>query len=269
MNAMTPPPPELRGERLTRWTPAQLFSIVKHGIKFTGMPAWPAQQRDDEVWQVVAFLTRVPQMDRSEYRRLTGRDADQNLPPVPIATSGESPPPASVTAMCSRCHGRDGTGRNGTFPSLAGQRAPYLHASLRAFADRTRFSATMSEVAARLSDADMRAIASYYEQLPGRVVLQPAEPASTRRGAAIASQGLPARDIPACAECHGPADAPKNPAYPKLSGQHPRYLVQQLELLNARRRGGSPRVNLMHAVVDRLEPPDMQDVARYYASLSP
>jgi hypothetical protein len=55
MAAMLPTPPELR-QRLSRWRPEELFSIVKHGIKFTGMPPWPAQERDDEVWAVVAFL---------------------------------------------------------------------------------------------------------------------------------------------------------------------------------------------------------------------
>jgi cytochrome c553 len=45
--------------------------------------------------------------------------------------------------------------------------------------------------------------------------------------------------------------------------------MQQLDLLKQRRRGGSPRVNLMHAVVDRLDSRDIQDVARYFAARSP
>jgi cytochrome c553 len=266
MNAMTPPPPELNGERLTRWTPAQLFSIVKHGIKFTGMPAWPAQQRDDEVWQVVAFLTRLPEMSRAEYRQLVGREPRGDDPDT-SGTGGPSDAPETVTMTCTRCHGRDGTGRDGTFPSIAGQRGPYLDASLRAFADRSRFSATMAEVAGRLTERDIRAVASYYAQLPGRVTPVPGEDLS--RGQALATRGDPDREIPACAECHGPSDLPKNPAYPRLAGQHAGYLMRQLGLLKARHRGGTPRVNLMQAVAERLEPRDMQDVARYYATLSP
>ena len=265
MNAMTPPPPQLRGERLTRWTPPQLFSIVKHGIKFTGMPAWPAQGRDDEVWAVVAFLTRLPHTNRTEYRRLVGRDATGDAV-EPVATAGFEAPPEPARLLCARCHGADGTGRGGAFPSLAGQRTDYLHAALRGFRDRSRHSATMSEIAARLTEADMRALASYYEQLPGRTP-PPAEPDAASRGAIVATRGIPERDIPACVECHGPSDVPKNPAYPRLAGQHAPYLAQQLELLKQRRRGGSPRVNLMHTVVDRLNPDEMRDVARYYASL--
>jgi cytochrome c553 len=266
---MTPPPPELTGERLTRWTPAQLFSIVKHGIKFTGMPAWPTLSRDDEVWAMVAFLTRLPATDRDEYRQLAGGTASDDNAAVPVGTIGAEPAPDLALAVCARCHGRGGTGRDGLFPSLAGQRADYLHAALRAFKDRSRHSATMSEIAARLNDADMRTLATYYERLPGRVPASAGDLVAVSRGSAIATRGSVERDIPACNECHGPAASPKNPAYPRLAGQYSSYLVQQLELLKQRRRGGSPRVNLMHAVVDRLGPQDIRDAALYYASLPP
>src|SRR3989337_1213280 len=56
--AMTPPPPYLP-EQVPAWQDAELFWIVRHGVKFTGMPAWPALQRSDEVWAMVAFLRRL------------------------------------------------------------------------------------------------------------------------------------------------------------------------------------------------------------------
>jgi hypothetical protein len=43
---MTPSPPSL-APRIASWEPEELFYIVKHGIKFTGMPAWPSLVRDD------------------------------------------------------------------------------------------------------------------------------------------------------------------------------------------------------------------------------
>jgi cytochrome c553 len=276
MAAMTPAPPALSGDRLTRWQPKHLFSIVKHGIKFTGMPGWPVQQRDDEVWAVVAFVARLSRMDRAEYRRLVQRDppADARQLPVAGTLSPGTPsprsslqPPQAVREVCWRCHGVDGTGgEHAAFPSLAGQRAAYLHDALRAFADRTRFSGTMTEIAARLGEAEIREIAAYYEQLSARIAAPAADAAAFGRGETIATRGLPNREIPACVECHGPADVPRNPAYPRLAGQDSRYLMRQLELLKQRRRGGSPRVNLMHAVVDRLDVNDIRDVALYYAS---
>jgi cytochrome c553 len=267
MAAMTPPPPELT-PRLTRWTPAQMFSIVKHGIKFTGMPAWPAQQRDDEVWAMVAFLRQMPQLDAAGYRRLAYGDAtgtSEASSNLPVSESQLAPLP--VRNVCWRCHGADGTGRGpGAFPSLAGQRAEYLYASLRAFADRSRFSGIMSGIAASLSDDAMRAAAAHYAGMPPRDGDRSDQAAAIARGAAIASRGIPERDIPACVECHGPTDTPKNPAYPRLAGQHVRYLAQQLQLLQARRRGGSPNVNLMHVFIGRLQPVEVGDVTLYYGS---
>jgi cytochrome c553 len=262
MAAMLPTPPELT-QRLKRWRPEELFSIVKHGIKLTGMPAWPAQQRDDEVWAVVAFLRRLPDLDASAYQRLA-----HGVASAPDSAAIDAPP-RPVREMCWRCHGVDGTGRDpGAFPSLAGQRAAYLENSLRAFRGSRRFSGVMGDIASRLSDGTMREIAIYYERLPARNPDPTAADASAvERGRAIAATGVPDRDIPACVECHGPTAVPKNPSYPKLSGQHVRYLTSQLALLKERRRGGSPNVNLMHVFVDRLRQHEIDDVARYYSAL--
>jgi cytochrome c553 len=268
MAAMTPTPPELR-QRISRWRPQELFSIVKHGIKFTGMPAWPAQRRDDEVWAMVAFLRRLPGLDASAYQRLVygaGNAAGGSAAVV----AGASAAPRTVRDVCWRCHGVNGAGReHGAFPSLAGQRAAYLENALRAFRDSTRFSGVMEEIAAQLSDGLMREIAIYYERLPARDTdATTVDASAVERGRKIATTGVPDRDIPACGECHGPTEAPKNPAYPKLSAQHGRYLMSQLTLLQQRRRGGSPHVNLMHAFVDRLKPAEIRDVAQYYSALS-
>jgi cytochrome c553 len=270
MAAMTPPPPMLT-DRMARWTPEQLFSIVKHGIKFTGMPAWPAQQRDDEVWAMVAFLRRMPQLDAGAYRRLVYGDAGSSSDSSPsLPTTGSQAPPAVVRNVCWRCHGLDGTGRDAdAFPSLAGQRAGYLYGSLRAFADRQRFSGIMSGIAAGLDDDDMRGAAMYYASVQSREGRRSGDPPALARGAEIASRGVPDRDIPACAECHGPTDRPKNPAYPMLAGQHVRYLQQQLQLLQQRRRGGTVNVGLMHVFVDRLRQDEIRDVTFFYGSAAP
>jgi cytochrome c553 len=267
MAAMTPTPPELR-QRLSRWRPEELFSIVKHGIKFTGMPAWPAQQRDDEVWAMVAFLRRLPELDAGAYQRLVYGEGSAAGGSTAIV-AGASDAPRAVRDVCWRCHGVNGTGRDpGAFPSLAGQRAAYLENSLRAFRDSMRFSGVMREIAAQLSDGLMREIGIYYERLPARGTdATTVDASAAERGRTIATTGVPDRDIPACGECHGPTQAPKNAAYPKLSAQHVRYLMSQLALLQERRRGGSPHVNLMHVFVDRLKPNEIRDVAQYYAAL--
>ena len=86
---MTPHPPDLTST-IPGYEPEELFYVVKHGVKFTGMPAWPALQRDDEVWAMVAFLQILPRLNRAAYRELiaarpadttTGAPIENLLPP--------------------------------------------------------------------------------------------------------------------------------------------------------------------------------------------
>src|SRR5690606_25016642 len=83
-----------------------LFWIVKHGLKYTAMPAWPAQQRDDEVWAVTAFLVRLPELSPRAYRELAGmtRTGQAVQDGAELATGSES---VGLTE-CVRCHGDAG-----------------------------------------------------------------------------------------------------------------------------------------------------------------
>lgn len=59
---MLPPPPNL-ARSMRPWSDAELFWIVKHGIKYTGMPGWVALERGDEIWAVAAFLREMPSIE--------------------------------------------------------------------------------------------------------------------------------------------------------------------------------------------------------------
>src|SRR3546814_8434054 len=62
---MLPLPPYLPAT-LGAWDAAELFWIVKNGLKSTGMPTWIARDRTEEVWAVVAFLRRLPGLGAEE-----------------------------------------------------------------------------------------------------------------------------------------------------------------------------------------------------------
>jgi cytochrome c553 len=55
--------------------------------------------------------------------------------------------------------------------------------------------------------------------------------------------------------------------YPRLAGQFADYLELQLRLFLEDRRGGTAYAHIMQRVAHGLEWTQMQDVARYYASL--
>ena len=63
-----PRAPELR--RATTLTPEEEFSVVKHGIKMTGMPAWGVTHDDDLLWDVVAFVRKLPELTPEQYKTL-------------------------------------------------------------------------------------------------------------------------------------------------------------------------------------------------------
>lgn len=63
-----PRAPELR--RGTDLTPAEEFWVVKHGLKMTGMPAWGVTHSDEMLWDVVAFLRKLPELTAEQYRAL-------------------------------------------------------------------------------------------------------------------------------------------------------------------------------------------------------
>ena len=63
-----PRAPELR--RGSRLSAAEEFWAVKHGLKMTGMPAWGVTHKDELLWDIVAFLRKMPELTVDQYRAL-------------------------------------------------------------------------------------------------------------------------------------------------------------------------------------------------------
>ncbi len=56
----------------------QVFWVTKHGIRFTGMPAWGPSLTDKEIWDVTAFITNLSEMKATDYNAI-----DARLPAAP------------------------------------------------------------------------------------------------------------------------------------------------------------------------------------------
>jgi len=106
----------------------------------------------------------------------------------------QSTVPSTVEA-CKACHGTQGISRNPTFPNLAGQKAEYLEAQLKAFKARDRRNDYMNVIAGQLSEADIHEFAQFWSGLP-------ATPAPESAAAAPAGPAIPSRMTM-------PADFPK------------------------------------------------------------
>jgi mono/diheme cytochrome c family protein len=103
-HGLYPKPPNL-----TRFAPdpAEAFWIIKHGIKFTGMPAWGPTHSDPMIWAIVAYLQKQPKMDAAEYEKLTANAGEEHrqlmqgmpMPGAAPAAAGSSAPAAAGSSM--------------------------------------------------------------------------------------------------------------------------------------------------------------------------
>ncbi|MGM0454341.1 MAG: c-type cytochrome [Thermodesulfobacteriota bacterium] len=67
---LNPSPPQMISGRIQEhWNDAELYWIVKNGIKFTGMPAFGNGHSEDELWGIAALSRRIPRMTPEQYRR--------------------------------------------------------------------------------------------------------------------------------------------------------------------------------------------------------
>lgn len=55
-------------EAESTWTDAQLFWIIKNGVKDTGMPAFGLTHIDAQIWSIVAFLRYLPKVTPQDYK---------------------------------------------------------------------------------------------------------------------------------------------------------------------------------------------------------
>jgi len=92
-----PQPPDLSEHKPP--PPAVVFWIVKHGIKFTAMPAWGPTHDDPALWAIVAFVEKLPSLSADEYAAMTRRDNPQALPAAPSAGKALSAPAPASSVM--------------------------------------------------------------------------------------------------------------------------------------------------------------------------
>lgn len=62
-----PEPPNLTKEKVD---PAHAFWVVKHGIKASAMPAWGHSMPDADIWNVAAFLQKLPELDQAQFNQM-------------------------------------------------------------------------------------------------------------------------------------------------------------------------------------------------------
>src|SRR5690606_11628337 len=176
---------------------------------------------------------------------------------------------------CASCHGPAGNSSIPANPNLAAQPHEYLVKQLADFqtkegADKPLRNgpdgnpSPMTPMAQNLTPEDMQNVAFYLTQ---QSLQQPATAGHedlVELGRKIWRGGLPERNVPACAACHGANGAGIPAQYPRLAGQFPSYIEEQLKLFRSGDRGNNA---VMQEIADRMSDADIKAVSDYAAGL--
>jgi cytochrome c553 len=175
----------------------------------------------------------------------------------------------SKVAMCMGCHNI--VGYRASFPEvyrvpmIAGQNAQYIAAALHAYKNGDRKHPTMRGIATTLSDADIEAIANYYQNLPKDEVKPLPDQQHREPDAQVA--GLLKKA--ACQSCHGSNfSKPIAPNYPKIAGQNADYLFVALKAYKTENNPAVGRNNpIMGAIAKQFSNNELKALANYVGSL--
>lgn len=175
---------------------------------------------------------------------------------------------AERTRACTACHGDQGrAGPDGYYPRLAGKPAGYLYNQLKNFAEGRRHYGLMTRLVDPLSDAYLQEMAQYFSglKLPYPAPAQTASrmaPVLLARGQQLALRGDPARQMPACVQCHGERLTGLQPHVPGLLGLPLDYLSAQLGAWQTHQRQALAP-DCMAQVVERMDSSDLIAVATW------
>ncbi len=159
-----------------------------------------------------------------------------------------------LASNCLGCHDTNehsGHTAHSPTPTLRAQQPAYLINQLTAFKTGSRNDPVMTAMASNLSDDDIKNLAAYYASTPS---------IKTETNATLAKVGQEKASM--CLGCHG-SKAEGNGPYPRLAGQHPDYITNQLTNFKA----GLRKNGQMKAIANMLSEEDMQALAAYFSGL--
>lgn len=174
----------------------------------------------------------------------------------------------AISEACVACHSGDGNSVVGMWPKLAGQHELYLLRQMLEFKKGeagNRYEPQMLGMMEPLTEHQMADLAAYFAgqtTAPGQ-----AKKEFVALGEKIYRGGIAGKGVAACSACHGPQGLGNAPAnYPRLSGQHPEYTLQQLKNFASSARKNDENA-IMRMIASRLTDEEMQAVSEYISGL--
>jgi len=181
--------------------------------------------------------------------------------PAAAQQSPPAPPDAETLKLvqtCGACHGADGNSTQPMYPVLAGQSWRYIFNELRDYKEGRRSNPIMSPMAANLTRDQMVALGNYFAAQKSKGVRFDADAKRIEAGKKISDAAL-------CPMCHLGGFVGQN-EIPRVAGQWPQYVKQQLEDFRAKKRTND--AGNMTSVTRNLSDEDIESLAQYIANLS-
>ncbi|MBZ2188761.1 cytochrome c4 [Alcanivorax sp. JB21] len=195
------------------------------------------------------------------------------------AHAGDAAAGEAKAAVCAACHGPDGNSPAADFPKIAGQGEKYFVKQLMDYKSGARENAIMRGQVAGLSEQDMKDLAAFYAAQP--IEVGAADPDLVEAGERLYRGGNMDTGLAACSGCHGPAgDGIAAAGFPALSGQHARYIEEQLRAFRAAGRDDlgaaayrrndttSDEPGMMQAIAAKMSDREIKAVASFISGLS-
>lgn len=185
----------------------------------------------------------------------------------PAVANGSGDPAAgkSMTILCIGCHGADGNNSNPVYPKLAGQGSAYLAKQLADFKTGARKEEHMTSMVEAIGLADIPNIAAWFASQ--KRLWDVADKAKTDAGRQIYQNGIEAKNISACAGCHGPKGMGTPAAkFPALAGQHVEYISKALRDFRSGMRTNDPQ-KMMRDIAGGLSDEEIASVSTYIGGM--
>ena len=166
---------------------------------------------------------------------------------------------AQRLALCAACHGADGNSQIKGIPSLAAQPKLFLETQLVLIREGVRDIPSMKGMLNGVSDAEVTALAKYYDDTS-------LAPVPTDRDAEVFARGGKLAEGMRCGICHLPTYLGRE-QIPRLAGQREDYLLLSMQQFKNNQAIG--RDSNMAASVYGVSDQDLQDISYYLARLTP
>lgn len=134
--------PKLRGQH-PEYIVAALQAYAKGERNHPTMHAHAASMSDQDMEDIAAYLAGEPV-------KSTGKEPAGKVP--------------AAVATCAACHGREGVGIMGIYPTLSGQHADYLEHALQSYRSGARKNGIMAPFASQLKPEEIKEVAKFFSQ---------------------------------------------------------------------------------------------------------